>query len=146
VEPFPDLVGAKSSKEEEPCPDTITPIRLQECYPLRVSPRTPAHKKVGGYHPAPPPIKRWAVCMKVDTASGGKSTRSLGAESEHSPSPSRSTHLSGKRPDRIFPRQVFTNNQKARSRQNTSRKNTPKTHARTHRDLPHLSPNPEYHP
>jgi hypothetical protein len=51
VEPFPGLPGAKSSKEEEPSPDTITPIRLQEgCYPLWVSPRTPAHNKAGGLY------------------------------------------------------------------------------------------------
>jgi hypothetical protein len=104
VEPFPGLAVAKSSRGK-PSPDTITPIRLQEgCYPLRVSPRTPAQT-------------RWAVCMKVDTASGGKSTRSLGAESEHSPSPPRPTRRSGKRPDRIFPRQAFTSNQTAHSRQ-----------------------------
>jgi hypothetical protein len=51
VEPFPGLAGVKSSKEEESSPNTITPIRLQEgCYPLRVSPRTPAHNKVGGLY------------------------------------------------------------------------------------------------
>jgi hypothetical protein len=51
VEPFPSLAGAKSSKEEESYPDTITPIRLQEgCYPLRVSPRTPTHNKAGGLY------------------------------------------------------------------------------------------------
>jgi hypothetical protein len=116
----------QSSKEEKLSPDTISSIRLQErCYPLR--PRTRTHK-------------RWAVCTKVDTASGGKSTRSLGAESEHSPSPSRPTRRSSKRPDRIFPRQAFTSNQETRSRQNMSRKYAPKTHARTHQDLPHLSP------
>jgi hypothetical protein len=51
MEPFPDLAGAKSSKEEKPTPDMITPIRLQEGrYPLQVSPRTPAHKKAGGLY------------------------------------------------------------------------------------------------
>jgi hypothetical protein len=35
MEPFLGLAGAKSSKEEEPSPDTITLIRLPEgCYPL----------------------------------------------------------------------------------------------------------------
>jgi hypothetical protein len=51
VEPFPGLAGAKSSMEEEPSPDMITSIRLQEeCYPLRVSPRSPAHNKAGGLY------------------------------------------------------------------------------------------------
>jgi hypothetical protein len=46
VEPFPGLARAKSSKEEESSPDTITPIRLQEeWYLLRVSPRTTTHNK-----------------------------------------------------------------------------------------------------
>jgi hypothetical protein len=51
VEPFPDLAGAKSTKEGKTTPDTITPIRLQEgCYPLQVSPRTPAQYKAGGLY------------------------------------------------------------------------------------------------
>jgi hypothetical protein len=51
VEPFPGLAGAKSSKEGKTTPDTITPIRLQEgCYPLQVSPRTPAQYKAGGLY------------------------------------------------------------------------------------------------
>jgi hypothetical protein len=51
MEPFPGLTGAKSSKEEESSPDTITPIHLQEgCYPLRVSPRTAAHNKAGSLY------------------------------------------------------------------------------------------------
>jgi hypothetical protein len=100
VEPFPNLASAKSSKEER-----------------AVSRHDHTDPPTGGVlsttsHPTPPPITRRAVCTKVDTASGGKSTRSLGAESEHSPSPSRSTGLSGKRPDRIFPRQAFSSNQK----------------------------------
>jgi hypothetical protein len=105
VEPFPDLAGVKSSKEERRLPSR--------------SHRSTYRKGAIHYesHPAPPPITRRAVCMKVDTASGGKSTRSLGAESEHSPSPSRLTRRSGKRPDCIFPRQAFTSSQMARSRQ-----------------------------
>jgi hypothetical protein len=51
VEPFPDLTGAKSSKEEESSPNMITPIRLQEgWYLLRVSPRTPVHNKAGSLY------------------------------------------------------------------------------------------------
>jgi hypothetical protein len=51
MEPFPGLVGAKSSKEEKPSPDTITAIRLQDgCYSLRVSSRTPIHNKAGGLY------------------------------------------------------------------------------------------------
>jgi hypothetical protein len=51
VEPFPGHTGAKSSKEEESSPYTITPIRLQEVfYLIQVSPRTPAHNKVGGLY------------------------------------------------------------------------------------------------
>jgi hypothetical protein len=134
MEPFLGLVEAKSSKEKH-------------CLPSRS--RRSAYRR-GAIHyesrPAPPPITRRAVCTKVGTASGGKLTRSLGAESEHSPSPSHPTCRSGKRPDRIFPRQAFTSNQKALSRQNTSKRNTPRIHARTHRDLLHLSPSPEYHP
>jgi hypothetical protein len=105
VEPFPGLAGAKSSKEERRLPSR---------------PHRSAYRKGAIHyesHPAPPPITRRAVCTKVDTASGGKSTRSLGVESEHSPSPSRPTRRSGKRPDRIFPRQAFTSSQMARSRQ-----------------------------
>jgi hypothetical protein len=105
VEPFPDLAGAKSSKEECRLPSR----------PHRSAYRNGAIHYES--HPAPPPITRRVVCMKVDTASGGKSTRSLGAESEHSPSPSRPTRRSGKRPDRIFPRQAFTSSQMACSRQ-----------------------------
>jgi hypothetical protein len=105
VEPFPGLAGAKSSKEESRLP---TRSHRSACR------RGAIHYES---HPAPPPITRRAVCTKVDTASGSKSTRSLGAESEHSPSPPRPTRRSGKRPDRIFPRQAFTSNQTARSRQ-----------------------------
>jgi hypothetical protein len=51
VEPFPGLAGAKSSKEGKTTPDTVTPTRLQEGrHPLQVSPRTPAHNKVGGLY------------------------------------------------------------------------------------------------
>jgi hypothetical protein len=105
VEPFPGLAGAKSSKEE--------------CRLPSQSHRSAYWQGVIHYesHPAPPPITRRAVCTKVDTASGGKSTRSLRADSEHSPSPSRPTRRSGERPDHISPRQAFTSNQMARSRQ-----------------------------
>ena len=51
VEPFPGLARAKSTKEGKTTPDTITPILLQEgCYPLQVSPRTPAQYKAGGLY------------------------------------------------------------------------------------------------
>jgi hypothetical protein len=89
VEPFPGLAGAMSSREER---------RL----PLR-SHRSAYRQGATHYesHPVPPPITRRAICTKVDTASGGKSTRSLRAESEHSTPPSRPTRRSGERPDRI---------------------------------------------
>jgi hypothetical protein len=103
VEPFPGLAGAKSSKEERRLPSRSH----QSAYR-----RGTIHYES---HPAPPPITRRAVCTKVDSASGGKSTWSLGVESEHSPSSSRLTRRSSKRLDRIFPRQMF--NQMARSRQ-----------------------------
>jgi hypothetical protein len=105
VEPFPGLAGAKSSKEEHRLPSR--------------SHRSAYRKGAIHYesHPAPPPITRRAVCTKIDTASGGKSTQSLRAESEHSPSSSRPTRRSGKRPDRIFPRHAFTSSQMARSHQ-----------------------------
>jgi hypothetical protein len=104
VEPFPGLAEAKSSKEERHLPSR--------------SHRSAYRHGAIHYesHPAPQPIARQAVCTKVDTASGGKSTRSLGTESEHSPSPSRPTRHSGERPDHIFTRQAFTNNQMACSR------------------------------
>jgi hypothetical protein len=52
VEPFPDPTRAKSSQRYGTAsPHTITPIRLQEeCYPPRVSPRTPTHDKAGSLY------------------------------------------------------------------------------------------------
>jgi hypothetical protein len=83
----------------------ITPIRLHAgCYPLRVSPRTPAHNKVGDLY------------GKSPKKHGYTNDRYLRAESEHSPSPSRLTLRSGKRLDRIFSRQTFTSKQMDRSR------------------------------
>jgi hypothetical protein len=49
--PSPASPGQSLLRRKEPSPDTITPIRLQEgCYPLRVSPHTPAHNKAGGLY------------------------------------------------------------------------------------------------
>jgi hypothetical protein len=51
VEPFPGFAEAKSNKEEKSSPLTIAPIRLQAgCYPLQVSPSTPAQYKAGGLY------------------------------------------------------------------------------------------------
>jgi hypothetical protein len=119
MEPFPGLVGVKSTKEEKPCHFTITPIRLQAgCYPLQVSPRILAQYKAGSLY------------GKKSTEARSTDDRSLRAESERSPNSIRPTRRSGKRPNRIFPRQAFTSNRSARSHQNTSRRNAPRTHAR----------------
>jgi hypothetical protein len=106
VEPFPGLAKAKSSKEERRLPSRSHRFAYRQ---------GAIHYES---HPAPPPITRRAFCTKVDTTSGGKSTQSLKAESKHSPSPSRPTRRSGKRPDRISLRYAFTSNQSARSCQN----------------------------
>jgi hypothetical protein len=105
----------------------VSAILLQEgCYPLQVSPRTPAQYKVGGLY------------ENSHSKQGQLTIGPYGAESEHSSTPSHTTRPSGKRPDRIFPRQPFTSNQVARSRQNTARRYAPRTHARTHQDT-HIS-------
>jgi hypothetical protein len=49
--PSPASPGRSLLRRKESSPDTITPIRLQEgCYPLQVSPCTPAHNKAGGLY------------------------------------------------------------------------------------------------
>jgi hypothetical protein len=134
VQPFPGLAGAKSTKEENRLPSR--------------SHRSAYRRSAIQYksHPAPPPNTRRAVCTVKVIFSKVNCRLVLKGRERELPISICSTRHSSKRSDRIFMRQAFTSNQKARSRQNTSRGNAPRTHTRTHRDLPHLSPSPEYHP
>jgi hypothetical protein len=130
MEPFPGLAGAKSSKEGKTTPDTVTPT------PYR---RDAIHYKS---HPAPRPITRRAVCTKVDTASGGKSTRSLRGRERALPSPIRTTRPSGRGQiaSSLGRRSLVTKwLAPAKTQQGD-------THARNTPRYPHLSPSPEYHP
>jgi hypothetical protein len=135
VEPFPGLVGAKSSKEGK-----------AHSRRDHTDPPTGVVLSTTSLTPHPRPIQggRFVRCKSSEARS--TDDRSLRAESGHTPTPSHTTRRLGERPDRIFPRQRSpVTNRLAPAK--THRGGThPERTLGTHRDLPHLILSPEYHP